>query len=365
MAEYPNYPLNLHHEGQDIPRVWRNPNLFVTDDNSSDGGTVTDPTYDPVDSSRLEAGKAYYFIADTQFTGSNNRPVSNPQVNYYWCNPSGGIMPDELQPLSLAADQPGVQILPRAQGIREIISRSGEMPNRGHFCLIAWIVGDTMDATTVYPTTIPTKSNGTVDANHPLVAQRNIDVIDVPEGDSAMFEFSVPAGVNELQIKRSALAENRDLLEDSGMGNLTNEAAESPRMEIYEEGDPLPVHIFNAEAVSQSPTLDLSDYPSTKFRVRTELPKVDQPDTGAIYSFETPDEQDGVAIVLAYKQSEEKPITDRSSEAWFERMEKLFGKKRAEMARARWQRRAEMQKQGGQGRPGGRGWRRGGRRWGG
>ena len=342
MSNYPNYPLSLHYDPDSITRVWRNPNLFVTDDNSSDGGTATDPTYDPVDSSRLEAGKAYYFVANTEFDGSNNRPVSNPQINYYWANPAGGILPSELQPLSLAADQPTVQILPKAQETRQIISRSGEIPNRGHFCLIAWIVGDTMDNITTYPTTIPTKSDGTVDAGNPLVAQRNIDVIDVPEGDSAMFQFSVPVGVNEIQIKRTPLAESRDLLEDSGMGNLTREASESPRMEIYEEGDPLPAFIFNAEALSKSPTLDLTLYPTTKFNVRAELPKVDQPDTGAIYSFETPNEQDGVAIVLAYKQTEEPEINDRSSDAWFERVEQLFGKKRADMTRERWQRRAAV-----------------------
>ena len=360
MSNYPNYPLSLHHDPGSITRVWRNPNLFVTDDNSSDGGTALNPTYDPVDSSRLEAGKAYYYVANTEFDGSNNRPASNPQINYYWANPAGGIMPSELQPLSLAADHFDVQVLTKAQVTREIISKSGEIPNRGHFCLIAWIVGDAMDPTTVYPTTIPTKNDGTVDAANPLVAQRNIDVIDVPEGDSAMFQFSVPVGVNEIQIKRTPLAESRDLLEDSGMGNLTHEAEESPRMEIYPEGDPLPMDVFNAEALSRSPTLDLSMYPSTRFTVRAELPKVDQEDTGAIYSFETPNEQDGVAIVLAYKQSEEPEINDRSSEAWFERMEKLFGKKRADIARARWKQRKQWRQQGGRGRARGRG--RGGRR---
>lgn len=348
------YPLSLQHGT--ISRVWRNPNLFVTDDNVSDGGTSTDPIYDPVDSSRLEAGQNYFYVADVEFDGSNGRPVSNPQINYYWANPSGGITPDELQPLSLAADQSTVQLFPATQGTRQIISRPNDIPNRGHFCLIAWIVGDTFDHVTQYPTSIPTKGNGTVDAASPLVAQRNIDVIDVPEGQSAMFQFSVPAGVNEIQIKRAPLAENRDLLEDSGMGNLNVEAEESPKMEIYEEGAGIPIHILNADAVGESPVLDLSEFPATKFTVRAELPKVNNPDTGAIYNFETPDEKDGVAIVLAYNQSEEPEDMEQGSDQWLQHKEKLFGKRRAELAKTRWERMKEMGW--GKGRGRGRGQRR-------
>lgn len=352
MSDNPSYPLTLHHGT--ISRVWRNPNLFVTEDNVSDGGTSTDPIYDPVDSSRLEAGQNYYYVADVEWDESNPAPVSNPQINYYWANPSGGITPDELQPLSLAVDQSTVQIIPRGQGTRQIISRPNDIPNRGHFCLIAWITGDTFDHVTQYPATIPLKGNGTVDANHPLVAQRNIDVIEVPEGNSAMFQFSVPAGVNEIQIKRSPLAENRDLLEDSGMGNLNVEAKESPKMEIYEEGAGIPIHILNAEAVAESPILDLTEFPATKFTVRAELPEVDNPDTGAIYSFETPDEKDGVAIVLAYNQSEAPEQMEKGTEAWFEHKEKLFGKRRAELAKARWERMKAMAKKPGRGRGQGR-----------
>ena len=325
------YPLNLQHG--EITRVWRNPNLFVTDDGVPDEEPGEEgPTYDPVDMSKLDDNIPYYFVADTEFTGTR---LSRPQIRFYWCNPSGGITPDKLQVLGDATRQT------MTPGIKQLITdMPSAIPQSGHLCLIAWIVKDTLDRSTVYPDTIPTKPNGTIDASHPLVAQRNVTVIDIPnDEESVMFEFSVPAGINEIQIKRSPIAENRDLLEESGMGNLTNEAEEAPRMEIFQEGRGLPVDVFNSEAVSKSPVIDMTKYNDVKLTVRAELPKVNTPDTGAIYSFETIDEQDGVAMIVAYKQTEPTEKVERGTEEWFQRYEKLFGKRKAAMGRKRWKRR--------------------------
>lgn len=338
-----DYPVTLHHtENGEITKVWRNPNLFVTaDDIPDDGSNARDPIYTPL-SGKLDDETDYYYVADVFFNGHNGGSSSSPVVEFYFANPAGGITPDELQHLGTSKrGRMGVD------DSFQLISQNGQnIAESGHLCLIAWIRTDDADpnADQTYCSSIPTKPNGCVDAAHPLVAQRNISVVDVPpKTKSTMFDVRVPEGVNEIVMKREPIAENEDLMATAGIADVENEAAAAIKVEVFVDNRSLPIATFTPEELEKGPTIDMKGFPNTALHVRTELADNDDNRTaGAIFTFETPDRTEGVAMVMAFNQEDadaEEKKAEQETPPWFKKIEKRFGKRRAEMMRERFERR--------------------------
>lgn len=327
-----------------ISKPWRNPNLFVTADNQPDNEPGEPTSYEPLRMNKLEKNQEYYLVANV--LNEDEHSVFGIAIDFYLCKPSGGIKPEDLNE-STRIGQTGGPIFPNTSA-EFITFQPFSVDHSGHFCIVAHISTVRPDSQIGDYSEIPTNSKGCIDASAPNMAQRNINVHSAPKGSSAMmFQFNVPAGVNEVKLTRTPLAEGRELLEDSGMAHLEHEAEEVPRFEFYRVGESTPIEIIARDRIASQPTIDLSRYQNIELSVRVELPQVDQENTGAIYTFSDKDDTEGLEMVLSFqtdadeKADKEEKKMEKYSDAWWGNFERYVGKRRANRFKERWEARRQ------------------------